>query len=142
MDLSTIPEMHNDFSVTVKDLKCLIESFTAKDDLSQEEYLTQFNPIFLGLVRLGTKMDGFSALYSVDHPNSKISKQYSKAHKELWKILGKLRLGTSKIEKKYLYDKLRCFSWEHIYKTTKMRNDILAHLKDVLKDLLKIQKKI
>jgi hypothetical protein len=140
MPPSTIPEMRDDFSVIVKNLECLIESFTTKDDLSQEEYYAGFSPIFLGLVSLEIKMNGFSAQRSTDNKSKKL---YSKGYKEMWKALGKLRLGTLKIEKKYLFNKSnQYFSWEHVYKTTKMRSDIIAQLKAVLKALLKIQKKL
>jgi hypothetical protein len=66
-------------------------------------------------------MSSFSALRSID---DKIRKQYSKAHKEMWKALGKLRLSTFKIEEKYCSNKSNQFlSWEHVYKTTKMRTE-------------------
>ena len=137
MELPKITEIQNNLSLIIKNLKSLIESFTVKDDLSQEEYNTQLDSIINGLGKLLIKMKG------VDHPNSKINKQSSNAYKEVCKIFKKLKLGTSNIEMKYQNDKLnRFFSWENIYKTTKMRNDILAHLKGVLKDLRKIQKKI
>ena len=142
MELPTIPEMRNDCSVIVKNLERLIEFFASKDELSQEEYLTQFGSIAIGLVRLDTKM-GLMALNSVNQPNSKVNRQYEKAYKELWKILKKLWLGTVNIEKRYLEVKFNRFlPWEHIYKTTEMRNDIRNHLKGVLKDLIKLQKKI
>ncbi len=56
MELPTIPEMRNDYSVIVKNLECLIDSLASKDDLSQEEYLTQFGSIAIGLIRLDAKM--------------------------------------------------------------------------------------
>ncbi len=142
MELPKITDMQNDFSVIIKNLQSLIDSLIAKDDLYYEEYSAQFGSIVSEIISLETKMNGFSAL-TANQPNSKISKQFSSAYKELWKTRKKLRLGYSKIEKKYLSDKLnRIFSWEHAYKTTKMRSEMTTELKAGLKDLLKIQEKI
>ena len=137
MELPTITEMRNDYSVIVKNLENLIETLASKNHLSQKEYESLFGRTINGFPKLETKMAYFA---SSDKFQSKISKSYLKANKELGKILKKLYY-TSHIEAEHL-ELNNFFPWEHIYKTTKMRIDILNHLKVVLRDLKKLQKEI
>lgn len=137
MELPTIPEMRNDFSAIVTNLESLIETLASKDDLSQKEYESQFGRTINGFPKLETKMAYFA---SSDKFKSKMSKSYLKASKELGKIRKKLYY-TSHMETEQL-ELNNYFPWEHTYKNTKMRIDILNHLKVVLRELKKLQKEI
>lgn len=144
MELPAVAEVRSDYLRVIENVNFLIETINTKDNLSFFGYLAQFGTINIEFIKLGGKINGLIAGYSIssikETGSFKVNRNYSKAFEKHRKIEIKMMIDTRKIEDKYL--KGRYDSWEHIYQTSNMRKELINHFRAVSKDLGKVLKNL
>jgi len=130
MELPNPIEVRNDLSKTIENLDFFVEFISTKDRVSFFEFHAQLHTINLELVNIWNRINFLTVT----------DKKYSKAFEKLRKILIKILIDSSQIERKHVSD--RMISWESIFQEGKLRRDLINHFKAVSKKLKKMQKNI
>lgn len=129
MELPNPIEVRNDLSKTIENLDFFVEFISTKDRVSFFEFHAQLHTINLELINVWHRIDFLTVT----------DRKYSKAFEKLRKILIKILIDSSQIERKYVRD---IIAWESIFQEGKLRRDLINHFKAVSKQLKKIQKNI
>jgi len=130
MELPNPIEVRSDLFKTIENLDFFVEFISTKDRVSFFEFHAQLHTINLELVNIWNRINFLTVA----------DKKYSKAFEKLRKILIKILIDSSQIERKHVRD--ITISWESIFQEGKLRRDLINHFKAVSKQLKKMQKNI